>query len=1109
MTSRLVEIITAQDPAVRNTPLEQVCQGLTTKQLLAECAALDAFRRQASNLYERVRACFFLYALHRFRLEGTLGNATTHIPFDSYTYLLERRFEESIDTLLAAQAANGPSDALSSALAEAYHALGFQHLANQVKKSVRSVRGNQWIFRMGHPLDHPLRFRPEMLQRDTETGLYPLLVERTPVRMDLSHSGWSDIFFLGMDYPEGARVLNVSIDLGVHGRDPIAAPPVEAYLRVIDEPLIRLCSVDLGARADITSLDEIFDYARDYLGLLKAGIIAAGIVPPGIEGAEQPLSELLVQLVGPGKGIELVSRVRDIPKGSRLAVSTNLLAAIITTCMRATGQTVNLRGGLQDGERRTVAARAILGEWLGGSGGGWQDSGGVWPGIKLIEGVRAAEGDPEYGTSRGCLLPQHTILGRDRVPESARQALQDSLVLVHGGMAQNVGPILEMVTERYLLRSHKEWKARQQAMSLFDSIVGHLERGDIRGLGQATAHNFASPIQDIIPWASNLYTEELIARVKARFGADYWGFWMLGGMSGGGMGFIVDPKVRLQAQEELGGIMLGLKRELEQALPFAMDPVVYDMSINDYGTMGEIYRGSQALLPNRYYDITSPGVLSGREAATDIRRNELAYYARHKAPQEKLAAMMQSLAESYKPAANQGQHPGELDNLLHELGFDEEEHRVLRQDLQQGRIGLAQNRLPVNTQITDVREGDVLEIGGEKSASLRALGLQALHNQSVAVVTLAGGVGSRWTQGAGVVKALSPFCRFGSSEDASRHRSFIEVHLAKSRQTAELAACAVPHIITTSYLTHPAISATLEREQNYGYDGPLYLSRGQSVGLRLIPMTRDLRFAWEEMPQQLLDEQAQKVRDSQHNALIAWARAMGEGTDYQDNLPLQCINPVGHWYEVPNLLLSGTLNQLLQEHPTVQYLMVHNIDTVGTNVDAEIVGTLLEQQADWAVEVIPRLVHDRGGGLARVNGKLRLVEGLAMPREEVEFQLTYYNTNTFWLNVDALLRLFGLDRETLGNVELVRQAVRTMARRVPTYITLKDVKKRWGHGQEDVYPVAQYEKLWGDMTGLPEVQPLYLHVDRNRGQQLKEQAQRDGWYRDGSKDYVESLCLWR
>ncbi len=44
--------------------------------------------------------------------------------------------------------------------------------------------------------------------------------------MDLSHSGWSDIFFLGMDFPEGARVLNISIDLAVrdHGSSPVPAP---------------------------------------------------------------------------------------------------------------------------------------------------------------------------------------------------------------------------------------------------------------------------------------------------------------------------------------------------------------------------------------------------------------------------------------------------------------------------------------------------------------------------------------------------------------------------------------------------------------------------------------------------------------------------------------------------------------------------------------------------------------------------------------------------------------------------------------------------------------------------------------------------------------------
>ena len=118
--------------------------------------------------------------------------------------------------------------------------------------------------------------------------------------MDLSHSGWSDIFFLGMDYPEGARVLNVSVDLGVHGRDDETRPPVEAYLRVIDEPVLVLTSVDLKATARIDNLGEVFDFAKDYLGLLKAAVIAAGVVPPGIEGSGKTLESLLERVVGPG-----------------------------------------------------------------------------------------------------------------------------------------------------------------------------------------------------------------------------------------------------------------------------------------------------------------------------------------------------------------------------------------------------------------------------------------------------------------------------------------------------------------------------------------------------------------------------------------------------------------------------------------------------------------------------------------------------------------------------------------------------------------------------------------------------------------------------------------
>ena len=325
--SRFIRTITAGDPETRNQSLESLCRGAGLEQLLRECEALDRFRRERENLYERVRALFFLYALHRFHLplQQTAG-AHALIPFKGYTNLLKRRFEEAIDIFLAAQAVHGPNGPLSSALAAGYRALGFQTLADQVRRSVRSVRGNQWMFRTGHPADYPLRIRPELLAAGAPATIFPILREATPVRMDLTHSGWSDIFFLGMDFPEGARVLNVSVDLGVRrdGRPAEPKPPVEAYLRVIDQPVLRLVSVDLKASVEIASIAEVFDFARDYLGLLKAAVIASGIVPPGLEGATQPLGDVLARLIGaPGRGLEIVSKVNDIPKGSRLAVSTN------------------------------------------------------------------------------------------------------------------------------------------------------------------------------------------------------------------------------------------------------------------------------------------------------------------------------------------------------------------------------------------------------------------------------------------------------------------------------------------------------------------------------------------------------------------------------------------------------------------------------------------------------------------------------------------------------------------------------------------------------------------------------------------------------------------
>jgi hypothetical protein len=105
--------------------------------------------------------------------------------------------------------------------------------------------------------------------------LYPVGMDASPVRLDPSHSGWSDIFFLGMDFPEGARVINLSVNLKINGSDDQILPPCECYCRFTEEPVIHLISIDLKASKKISTLQELFNFGNDYLSLLKAGVVSS------------------------------------------------------------------------------------------------------------------------------------------------------------------------------------------------------------------------------------------------------------------------------------------------------------------------------------------------------------------------------------------------------------------------------------------------------------------------------------------------------------------------------------------------------------------------------------------------------------------------------------------------------------------------------------------------------------------------------------------------------------------------------------------------------------------------------------------------------------------
>ncbi len=81
----------------------------------------------------------------------------------------------------------------------------------------------------------------------------------------------------------------------------------------------------------------------------------------------------------------------------------------------------------------------------------------------------------------------------------------------------------------------------------------------MRTIGRCTTRHWEGPLKQIIPWVTNLFTETIIRRARELLGEDFWGFLMLGGMSGGGMAFFVAPHRHNEFQARIAAIMREVK----------------------------------------------------------------------------------------------------------------------------------------------------------------------------------------------------------------------------------------------------------------------------------------------------------------------------------------------------------------------------------------------------------------------------------------------------------------------------------------------------------------------------------------------------------------------
>ncbi len=332
---------------------------------------------------------------------------------------------------------------------------------------------------------------------------------RTPARLDLG-GGWTDTPPYSLEH--GGCVVNAAVNLN-------GQPPVQAYLRVIEEPVIRLASIDLGVRIEITDFDELMNFrvATGSFALAEAALVLSGVSPssPG-ESLKSRLREF-------GGGIELTT-LAAIPKGSGLGTSSIMGAVIFAAIQRAMGREMS---------RRELFHSVLRLEQVLTTGGGWQDQiGGVVDGVKLVIS------DPG-------LIPDARIhyVPSDSLDPRANGGVS---LLYYTGVTRLAKNILQQVVGRYLNRDRSKLATIRRIGSSAGEVAEALTCKDIGQFGRLLDVAWELNKQ-LDPNSTNGQVDTLFSRVRRHI----YGAKLLGAGGGGFMLMICKSPVDALAVRQM------------------------------------------------------------------------------------------------------------------------------------------------------------------------------------------------------------------------------------------------------------------------------------------------------------------------------------------------------------------------------------------------------------------------------------------------------------------------------------------------------------------------------------------------------------------------------
>ncbi len=318
---------------------------------------------------------------------------------------------------------------------------------------------------------------------------------RAPARLDMG-GGWTDTPPYALEW--GGCVTNAAVDLN-------GQPPIQAYVRVIDEPVIRIGSIDLGVRIEVRRFEELMDYrqATGSFALAKAAIALSGLAP-GSAGAagRRTLRKALESF---GGGIELTT-LAAIPKGSGLGTSSIMGAVIVAALGRVMGRRLSQRELFHSVLRLEQALT---------TGGGWQDQiGGAVDGVKMIVAEPGMVPDAHVHYLPSDILDPHVNGGRT--------------LLYYTGITRLAKNILQQVVGRYLNRERETVATLRHIGLLAREVMDAFIRKDIERFGYLMDAAWQLN-KRLDPNSSNDEIEALFARVRPHI----YGGKLLGAGGGG------------------------------------------------------------------------------------------------------------------------------------------------------------------------------------------------------------------------------------------------------------------------------------------------------------------------------------------------------------------------------------------------------------------------------------------------------------------------------------------------------------------------------------------------------------------------------------------------